>query len=151
VDVIEVVVDADDDSKVVVAAVVASINGLTETCVELTEVGVEEVRTISLYSLTIALRFIIVSVVDVEDDNALTVVAVVVVVTIVVGMVLVSTIAELEDGDDGLGVVDVVNVFNGSDNKGRRMRRFLIRSLLSGLCGNSSSVLGVRGVIFPFA
>ena len=54
-------------------------------------------------------------------------------------------------GDLLAAVVDFVVVVESELIKGRRILRFLFLSLLSGLCGKSSSVLGDRGVVFPLA
>ena len=108
-------------------------------------VDVEEVRTISLYSLTIPLRLIIFSelVRDPADSDECSWLLGVVVVNVVDGA----------RGDLLAAVVDVVDfvVVESELIKGRRILRFLFLSLLSGLCGKSSSVLGDRGVVFPLA
>ena len=112
-------------------------------------VVVEEVRTISLYSLTIPLRLIIFSelVRDPDDSDEcswLLGAAVVNVVDVARGDLLAADV--VVDF-----VVVVVEVLLESEIKGRRILRFLILSLLSGRCGTSSSVLGDRGVVFPLA
>ena len=112
-------------------------------------VDVEEVRTISLYSLTIPLRLIIFSelVRDPDDSDEC---------SWLLGAVVVNAV----DGARGdlLAAVDVVDFVvvvvvlpESEEIKGRRILRFLFLSLLSGLCGKSSSVLGDRGVVFPLA
>ena len=111
-------------------------------------VVVEEVRTISLYSLTIPLRLIIFSVLvrgldDSDECSWLLGAAVVNVVDVARGDLLAVVVVDF--------VVVVVEVLLESEIKGRRILRFLILSLLSGRCGTSSSVLGDRGVVFPLA
>ena len=113
-------------------------------------VVVEEVRTISLYSLTIPLRLIIFSVLvrgldDSDECSWLLGAAVVNVVDVARGDLLASVVVVVVD------FVVVVEVLLESEIKGRRILRFLILSLLSGRCGTSSSVLGDRGVVFPLA
>lgn len=112
---------------------------------------VEEVRTISLYSLTIPLRLIIFSelVRDPADSDEC---------SWLLGAVVVNAVdgarGDLLAGVDVVGcvvVVVVLEVLPESEMKGRRILRFLILSLLSGRCGTSSSVLGDRGVVFPLA
>ena len=108
-------------------------------------VDVEEVRTISLYSLTIPLRLIIFSelVRDPADSDE---------GSWLLGVVVVNAVDGAR-GDLLAAVVDVVDfvVVESELIKGRRILRFLFLSLLSGLCGKSSSVLGDRGVVFPLA
>ena len=108
-------------------------------------VDVEEVRTISLYSLTIPLRLIIFSelVRDPADSDEC---------SWLLGVVVVNAVDGAR-GDLLAAVVDVVDfvVVESELIKGRRILRFLFLSLLSGLCGKSSSVLGDRGVVFPLA
>lgn len=106
-------------------------------------VDVEEVRTISLYSLTIPLRLMILSelVRDPDDSDEC---------SWLLGVVVVNAV-DVARGDL-LAAVDVVDFVVESElMKGRRILRFLFLSLLSGLCGKSSSVLGDRGVVFPLA
>ena len=108
-------------------------------------VDVEEVRTISLYSLTIPLRLIIFSelVRDPADSDEC---------SWLLGVVVVNAVDGAR-GDLLAAVVDVVDfvVVESELIKGRRILRFLFLSLLSGLCSKSSSVLGDRGVVFPLA
>ena len=112
-------------------------------------VDVEEVRTISLYSLTIPLRLIIFSeLVRGRDDSDEW--------SWLLGADVVNAV-DVARGDL-LAAVDVVvdfvvdvEVLPESEIKGRRILRFLILSRLSGRCGTSSSVLGDRGVVFPLA
>ena len=107
-------------------------------------VDVEEVRTISLYSLTIPLRLMIFSelVRDPDDSDECS--------WLLLGVVVVNAV-DVARGDL-LAAVDVVDFVVESElMKGRRILRFLFLSLLSGLCGKSSSVLGDRGVVFPLA
>lgn len=107
-------------------------------------VEVEEVRTISLYSLTIPLRLIIFSelVRDPDDSDEC---------SWLLGAVVVNVVDFARGNSLAAVVVDlvVVEVLPESEIKGLRILIFLILSLLSGRCGKSSSVLGVRGVVFP--
>ena len=106
-------------------------------------VDVEEVRTISLYSLTLPLSLMILSelVRDPDDSDEC---------SWLLGVVVVNAV-DVARGDL-LAAVDVVDFVVESElMKGRRILRFLFLSLLSGLCGKSSSVLGDRGVVFPLA
>ena len=107
-------------------------------------VDVEEVRTISLYSLTIPLRLMILSelVRDPDDSDECS--------WLLLGVVVVNAVDGAR-GDLLAAVVDFVVVVESELIKGRRILRFLFLSLLSGLCGKSSSVLGDRGVVFPLA
>ena len=107
-------------------------------------VDVEEVRTISLYSLTIPLRLMIFSelVRDPDDSDECS--------WLLLGVVVVNAVDGAR-GDLLAAVVDFVVVVESELIKGRRILRFLFLSLLSGLCGKSSSVLGDRGVVFPLA
>lgn len=125
----------------------ASLGLLSTAVVDSVVVDVEEVRTISLYSLTIPLRLIIFSELvrgldDSDECSWLLGAAVVNVVDVARGDLLAAVVDF---------VVVVVEVLLESEIKGRRILRFLILSLLSGLCGTSSSVLGDRGVVFPLA
>lgn len=126
----------------------ASLGLLSTAVVDSVVVDVEEVRTISLYSLTIPLRLIIFSVLvrgldDSDECSWLLGAAVVNVVDVARGDLLAAVVVDF--------VVVVVEVLLESEIKGRRILRFLILSLLSGRCGTSSSVLGDRGVVFPLA
>lgn len=126
----------------------ASLGLLSTAVVDSVVVDVEEVRTISLYSLTIPLRLIIFSELvrgldDSDECSWLLGAAVVNVVDVARGDLLAAVVVDF--------VVVVVEVLLESEIKGRRILRFLILSLLSGLCGTSSSVLGDRGVVFPLA
>lgn len=126
----------------------ASLGLLSTAVVDSVVVDVEEVRTISLYSLTIPLRLIIFSELvrgldDSDEWSWLLGAAVVNVVDVARGDLLAAVVVDF--------VVVVVEVLLESEIKGRRIRRFLVLSLLSGLCGTSSSVLGDRGVVFPLA
>lgn len=126
----------------------ASLGLLSTAVVDSVVVDVEEVRTISLYSLTIPLRLIIFSVLvrgldDSDECSWLLGAAVVNVVDVARGDLLADVVVDF--------VVVVVDVLLESEIKGRRILRFLILSLLSGRCGTSSSVLGDRGVVFPLA
>ena len=94
------------------------------------------VLTISLYSFTIPFRFIIFSVVLVEDDAGDTEVCV---VTVTGRLVLEVEVVE-------------VSLFvspGTTEIKGRLILRFLFLSLLSGRCGKSSSSLGFLVVVRP--
>lgn len=126
----------------------ASLGLLSTAVVDSVVVDVEEVRTISLYSLTIPLRLIIFSELvrgldDSDECSWLLGAAVVNVVDVARGDLLAALVVDF--------VVVVVEVLLESEIKGRRILRFLILSLLSGRCGTSSSVLGDRGVVFPLA
>lgn len=126
----------------------ASLWLLSAAVVDSVVVDVEEVRTISLYSLTIPLRLIIFSELvrgldDSDECSWLLGAAVVNVVDVARGDLLAAVVVDF--------VVVVVEVLLESEIKGRRILRFLILSLLSGRCGTSSSVLGDRGVVFPLA
>jgi hypothetical protein len=126
----------------------ASLGLLSTAVVDSVVVDVEEVRTISLYSLTIPLRLIIFSELvrgldDSDECSWLLGAAVVNVVDVARGDLLAAVVVDF--------VVVVVEVLLESEIKGRRILRFLILSLLSGRCGTSSSVLGDRGVVFPLA
>lgn len=126
----------------------ASLGLLSTAVVDSVVVDVEEVRTISLYSLTIPLRLIIFSELvrgldDSDECSWLLGAAVVNVVDVARGDLLAAAVVDF--------VVVVVEVLLESEIKGRRILRFLILSLLSGRCGTSSSVLGDRGVVFPLA
>lgn len=126
----------------------ASLGMLSTAVVDSVVVDVEEVRTISLYSLTIPLRLIIFSELvrgldDSDECSWLLGAAVVNAVDVARGDLLAAVVVDF--------VVVVVEVLLESEIKGRRILRFLILSLLSGRCGTSSSVLGDRGVVFPLA
>ena len=126
----------------------ASLWLLSTAVVDSVVVDVEEVRTISLYSLTIPLRLIIFSELvrgldDSDECSWLLGAAVVNAVDVARGDLLAAVVVDF--------VVVVVEVLLESEIKGRRILRFLILSLLSGRCGTSSSVLGDRGVVFPLA
>lgn len=134
--------------EVRVSSDLASLGLLSDAVVDSVVVDVEEVRTISLYSLTIPLRLIIFSELvrgldDSDECSWLLGAAVVNVVDVARGDLLAAVVVDF--------VVVVVEVLLESEIKGRRILRFLILSLLSGLCGTSSSVLGDRGVVFPLA
>ena len=95
------------------------------------------VLTISLYSFTIPFRFIIFSVVLVEDDAGDTEVCVVT----VTGRLVVEVVEVVE--------VSLVVSPGTTEIKGRLILRFLFLSLLSGRCGKSSSSLGFLVVVRP--
>lgn len=127
----------------------ASLGLLATAAVDAVVVDVEEVRTISLYSLTIPLRLIIFSELvrgldDSDECSWLLGAAVVNAVDVARGDLLDAV-------DVVVDFVVVVEVLPESEIKGRRILRFLILSRLSGRCGTSSSVLGDRGVVFPLA
>ena len=88
-------------------------------------VDVEEVRTISLYSLTIPLRLIIFSelvrALDGSDECSW-----------LLGAVVVNAVDVARGDVDVVDFVVVVEVLPESEIKGRRILRFLILSLLSG-------------------
>ena len=88
-------------------------------------VDVEEVRTISLYSLTIPLRLIIFSeLVRALDDTDEC--------SWLLGAVVVNAVDVARGVVDVVDFVVVVEVLPESEIKGRRILRFLILSLLSG-------------------
>ena len=88
-------------------------------------VDVEEVRTISLYSLTIPLRLIIFSeLVRALDDTDEC--------SWLLGAVVVNAVDVARGDVDVVDFVVVVEVLPESEIKGRRILRFLILSLLSG-------------------
>ena len=104
----------------------ASVETLLSSVVDaVVVVDVEEVRTISLYSLTIPLRLIIFSelvrALDGSDECSW-----------LLGAVVVNAVDVARGDVDVVDFVVVVEVFPESEIKGRRILRFLILSLLSG-------------------
>lgn len=104
----------------------ASVDTLLSAVVDaVVVVDVEEVRTISLYSLTIPLRLIIFSeLVRALDDTDEC--------SWLLGAVVVNAVDVARGVVDVVDFVVVVEVLPESEIKGRRILRFLILSLLSG-------------------